>query len=326
MPQSLQQRIVKSKATFPVTVVVAVLLWLVGVQWPLQGELPLVGWWGTMGCPVWLAEGGCLLLTLLAIYLLTELNNAYSLVGHRSTLHTSLFLLLWTSFPSLSHSVCGNLFLVCLLSAVSSLFRSYQNSLSVWAISCLFFYVGLASLLHLSALLLIPLFYVSMAVFRAFSLRTFFAGIVGFLFPYWVFFVYAFYTDEMGIFLAPWLSFDQILVWDYATIPLAGWLAVAYAALLFFSCAGYVLFNGRRYKIRTRLFLLFLIWWSFFGLLLVGLMPSAWWLMVSPVLLGVSLLAGHTFMLSSTRVSNIFFLVALVLLVVLSVYNSLWMF
>ena len=95
MPQRLQQRIIKSKITFPLMVILALLLWITGIKWPLTEEILFTGWWGTFSLPAWVVEGGNLLLCSVAAYLMAELNNSYALVGHRSTLHTSFLLLLW---------------------------------------------------------------------------------------------------------------------------------------------------------------------------------------------------------------------------------------
>lgn len=324
MSRTLQQRIVRSKATFPVTVVISLLLWLTGLQWPMEGDAVLAGWWGMANCPVWLVEGGSLMLCLLAMFLLAQLNNAFLLVGHRSTLHTSFFLLLWSSMPAFSHSLGGNLFFGSLAASIFLLFHTYQGGIPVGEVFFLFLFLGAGSLVEMPVLCLIPLLYAGLYAFRVLNTRTFCAGLLGLLLPYWILFTYAFCVDEMALFGAWWQALGQLLVWNYAGVSLSGWLLVGYLIVLFLYCVSYVAINGRRYKIRTRLFLLFLAWWTFFGLLLWMLLPLAWDTLVAIPLLGASLLAGHTFVNSSTRMSNVVFLSISVCLVLMSVYNCVW--
>ena len=325
MSRTLQQRIIKSKATFPVTVVLALSLWLVGVQCPLTEEIPLTGWWGTLNLPVWIMEVGNLLVFLFDLFLMSGLNNAYSLVRHRSTLQTSFFLLLWTALPAFRHSLGGNLLFVCLIWSIFFLFRSYQSTLPVGEVAHLFFFIGVSSLIQCHIIWIIPLIYITLYIFKALSPRTFCAGLVGFLLPYWFLFAYTFCTDKMELFYAPWQSFHHLSVGGYSTVSLPNWLLMGYIALLFLYGGGYVLMNGHSYKIRTRLFLLFLLWWSFFGLLLWILIPSAWGVLATIPILGISLLSGHAFGHSSTWASNILFLLALILMISLSVYHCLWL-
>lgn len=320
MPQRPQQRIIKSKITFPLTVILALLLWTAGIEWPLTEEISLTGWWGTFNLPAWVVEGGNLLLCSIATYLMAELNNSYSLVGHRSQFHSSFFLLLWISLPLACHSLIDNLLAVSLLWAVSFLFRCHQAALPS-EVAHLFFFVGISCLIQSPIAVLIPLLYATLLVFKALSVRTFCASLIGFLLPYWILFVYAFCHEQTELFFAPWQAFRQLFVWDYNTISTSNWLTVGFTSLIFLYSGSYVLMNGHRYKIRTRLFLFFLFWWSLFALLLWVLNLSVW----SAPIIGVSILAGHAFAHSSTRISNILFLVALVLLISLSVYSSLWM-
>lgn len=324
MSQRLQQRIIKSKITFPLMVILALLLWIVGIEWPLTEEISLTGWWGTFNLPAWVVEGGNLLLCSVAAYLMAELNNSYALVGHRSTLHTSFLLLLWVSLPLSCHSLTGNLFLVCLLWSILFLFRCYQVVLP-GEVAHLFFFIGISSLIQFPIVVFIPFLYAALLIFKALSIRTFCASLIGLLLPYWLLFAHAFWHGQMELFFAPWQSFRQSFVWDYSTISTSNWLTMGYTALLFLYSGSYVLTNGHRYKIRTRLFLFFLFWWSLFALLLWVLNPSAWSALAATPIIGVSILSGHVFAHSSTRVSNILFLVALVLLIVLSVYGSVWM-
>lgn len=323
MSHTLYQRIIKSKAAFPIVGAVALALWLAGVHWPLDTPSPLVGWWGSMVCAAWMQEGACLLLCLLSVFLLAGLNNA-CLAGRHSSLHASFFMLLWAAFPSFSHSVGGNVFLVFLIGILSLLFGCYQLSYPMGRVFFLFASVGLAGLVEAAVVWLVPLLYAALYVFRALSLRSFCAGVLGLALPCWVFFTYTFCADRMELFTAWSASFGELFSWDYSGCPLSEILLAGLMVLLFLYGIGYVVMAGRGYKIRTRLFLLFLVWWSFFGLMLWALFPVAWNRMVAVPVLGISLLSGHVFMNTSTRMSGIFFMLVWLLLLGLAVYNCVW--
>lgn len=325
MSHRLQQRIIKAKTTFPVMAVFALLLWCLGVEWPLDGETSISGWWGELACPVWLVEGANLMLCLLALYLLAELNSAYSLVGRRTMLHGLFFLLLWVAAPFASHCVEANLMLCCLLVSISQLFGSFQQRQASVSLFTLFLFVGLGSMVCLPVWVLVPWLFIASWFFQSLSMRSFFAGLMGFLWPYWVLFVYAFCADRLEIFANLFHSLVPSLLSGYEMVSPMAWTLWGGAWVLFFGSLGYVLYHYGRYKIRTRLFLAFLLWWTLAVGLLWILVPSAGHLLLPLFFACVGLLAGHLFSFTHTRASNICFLGVLVWLVMLSVYSCVWM-
>lgn len=324
MSRTLQQRIIKAKMTFPVMAVFALVLWCMGVEWPLDNEVILSGWWGTFSAPAWIVEGSNLLLCLLALFMLAELNNAYSLVSRRTMLHGLFFLLLWVSVPWVSHCVEANLLLCFLLKTVISLFEGFQKYHPVGTLFSLFLFVGLSSLICLPVLLLAPLLYITAWFFQSLSVRSFFAGLMGLLAPYWVLFVYVFCTDRLDLFTALFSSFLPSFFTGYAQIDSLSWAVWGYSLLLFLSSLGFVMYRYGRYKIRTRLFLAFLLWWLFALALLWVMMPAVGMWLFPILFASVGLLVAHQFSESFTRVSNICFLVLLLSLIALSVYSCVW--
>lgn len=325
MSRTLQQRMIKAKTTFPVVAVFALLFWCVGVEWPLDSQVTLSGWWGAVIFPAWVMEGINLLLCLLALYLLAELNNAYSLVGRRGMLHGLFFLLFWTSVPFASHCVEANLTLCCLLGSMGSLFKSFQQRHASAALFSMFLFLGLGSMVCLPVLGLVPLLYVATWYFQSLTVRSFFAGLMGLAWPYWVLFVYAFCVGRLEVFADLFRPFFPSLLSGYAVVSPISWMLWSVTLLLFFGCLGYVLYHYGRYKIRTRLFLIFILWWTFSIAVLWVLVPMSSHVLSPLLYASAGLLAGHLFSFSFTRVSNICFLVVLLFLVALSVYSCVWM-
>lgn len=322
MNHTLQQRIIKSKATFPVTVVLALLLWLTGVQWPLDSSIPISGWWGNVSCPAWAIESVNLVCYGYTVYLLADLNAVYSLLGRRSTLHCSIFLLLWAAFSSFGHTLEEHLTLSFLLSGISCLLRCYQDSMPVRQTFALFLLTGLNSLFCPAVLWYVPFLYIVLSLFKGMNSRTFFAGLSGLLLPYWFLFVYLFYTDMTGVFRSFWNSFPEIGHIHFSGFSVKEWAVSGLALLLLVSGSVYMELNSYRDKIRTRLFLHTFLWLSLYSIALSLFHTEGCRTWMIPVLLGASLLGGHMYSLSSTRFSNYSFIIVSLLLLLTSVYSS----
>lgn len=306
MKQRIQQIVIAAKATTPVAVALAVLLWLFGVN------------------TSWSMEGVCLLLGIASVYMLVELNNAFSLLGRRTTFHAVLFPVVWMSVPQGAHLPESALLTFALLLAVYFLFGCYQATAPVERVFCLFLIVSAVSLLIPQILWLTPLFYLSLLVFKALSSRSFFAGVAGILFPYWLLFVYAFYEEDLELFYTPLRALFHYDVMVDVTLSVGSWVSLGFIALLSVVGSVYAVVNGYHDKIRTRVFLRFFLWLQGLCLLFVLFCPLAFQL-VSGVMSSVCcILLVHMFTLAGGRLCNIFFMFSVVTLLFLIVCN-LWM-
>lgn len=306
MKQRFQQLVLLSKATTPVFVALVVSFWLFGVN------------------TSWDMEGVCLLFGVASVYLLVELNNAFSLLGRRTNFHAVLFPLMWMSVPQGAHLAESALLAFALLWTVYFLFRSYQAVVPVGRVFCLFLIISATSLLIPQVLWTAPFFYFFLMIFKALEPRSFFAGIIGLLFPYWLLFVYAFYEEDLELFYTPLrvlADYDGI---GSGALPIGGWVSLGFISLLSGVGAVYATINGFHDKIRTRVFLRFFLWLQGILLLLVLFQPSAF-LYVSGVMSSVCcILSVHLFTLAGGRLCNIFFTFSIVTLLILIVCN-LWM-
>ena len=323
MPQYLQQRIIKAKATFPLMMAFALLLWSMGIEWPLNNLTTISGWWGNFSCPTWITEGVNLSLFLYILYQLAEVNNAYSLVKRRTMLHGIIFMLLWVSAPFSCHSIEANLLLCCLLTSISFLFKSFQQRESSAEAFNIFLFLGLGSIIALPTLCLIPLLYMAMWFFQSLSIRSFFAGLAGVLWPYWILFVYALSVDKLPLFSDLFNSFTHSMS-NYADIPLMAWVLYGVSSVLFICSFAYISYQYGRYKIRTRLLLSFVLWWTFFMMVMWILFPLSYALFSPILFMSVGILTGHLFSNTTTRISNILFLVVSAILVSITIYSNLW--
>ncbi len=255
------------------------------------------------------------------IYLLAELNHNYSLMGFRTTFPCSLFLLLWVSSTSFSHSIEGNILLCCFAIEIFSLFGCYQQPLSIGQTFLLFLTVGTGSIISCEHIIYVPIYYTLLAFLQGLSIRSFFAGLAGLIFPYWWLFACLFFTDNMNIFpqfnIQPELLSEGVHV---SFLPME-WTLSGYIALLFICGSIYLLKNDFQNKLRTRAYLHALLIWTCYSAAILFLFPNKSEAHLPAIFLGTSIIGGHMFSLSSNKFSNWCFLSALLALILISVFN-----
>lgn len=326
--QKIQQKITQARATFPVTVVLALFLWLFNGEQQIPKNYLLnyddCFWdtWPPEGTMSFIVNG---LLCSAILYLLIELNNTFSIIGrHRTMFHSSIFLLLWVSVSYLSHQVSANLVTLCLLLAIFQLFSCYQQPYVVTKVFWLFVFIGFTSLFFPPIFLYVPLFYITLAFYKALTLRSFFAGLVGLILSYWLLFGHAFWHDVMPLFYAPFKSLVSFSPISYEHIPLHIWITLGYTLLLSLVSSVYFCMNSYQNKLRTRSYLFFIVFFVLYSFILLLLLPQHVVLFLSLMILGCSVLAGHLFLLSTTRICNIFFITSVVVLLIMTILN-IWM-
>lgn len=150
--------------------------------------------------------------------------------------------------------------------------------------------------------------------------QSFFASLVGWSVPYWLLLGHALYYGQMELFCQP---FRELVTFaptrfDYQPWELA---TLGYLLVLFIVSAAHCLIAGYEDKIRTRSYLHFLILLNFCIFVYIGLQPVLSVHLMSFLLIGVSILAGHLFVLTNSRSSNIFFICAFIGLFILLGFN-----
>ena len=325
MPQLLQKRIVKSKVTLPIVAIFALTLWCLGIPFPFDEHILINGWWGTISLPMWIVQGGCLSLCALTSYLLAELNTTYNIIGNHTTLHIVLYLLLWSSFPVVSHQLESNLIILILVCATHLLYHSFQQPEAVGNTFMLFLIIGIGSFIYSPLWLFSLFFYLVLWTLQALSPRTFFSGIIGLICPYWLLFGFTLLTDKTDIFNASMRSLSVLFKFHSSELPWETWVMMSCIGVIILCSLIYVWIQGSRYKIRTRLFLGAQQWWIAGFITLWLICPNGHTMWLLPLFSSTGILAGHMFSHSSTRLSNICFMGVIVLLVSMSVYNNVWM-
>lgn len=256
-------------------------------------------------------------------YLLIGMNNTFAIIRMRASVQTSVFLLLAAVCPQLHDLQPGNIAVLAVLAGMFFLFRSYQQPQPSSDVFLAFVFLGAGSLAYPKLTLYAPLFWAGCYAFRSLQVKSFFASLVGWAFPYWFLAGHAIFYGQMELLYAP---FRTLVAFEPVNFRFRQEEAatMGYLLVLFAVSAGHCLVASYEDKIRTRSYLHFLIRFCCYTFLFMTLQPSEETALLPMLLAGVSFLAGHLFALTNGRSINCFFIAMFVGLFALFVFN-LWM-
>ena len=299
-----QTDVAKGRFTFPIAIFICLLLRILTArEW---------------------SDAISLLTCALTAYLLIEINTAFTLIRTRSTLHVCFYILLTTACGFL-HPFQPTVFVpLAFLIAIFQLFGSYESPHPSGSIFYAFFFIGLGSLLFPQLLYFAPLFYWGMINFRSLSPKSFFAGLLGLGVPYWFLFGHAFYHDQMNLFYAPLQEVVHFQPVSYKVLDTERLISCGVVTLLSLVSSVHYFYVSYLDKVRTRMFLSFLIGvevWIYLGGIL---QPQHFDGLLQMQLIIGSILTGHLFTLTRNRFSGIFFILTFVILILFVIYH-LWM-
>lgn len=320
-----QNKVTAGHFTLPAAIFISILCWMLAALLlpdDNSGRNTVSLWnaFGPLDLPVWADRLSSFLLYGIIGYFLIELNNTFAIIRLRASVQTTLYFLLITACPSMHRLYAGDVAAAMFLIALFFLFRSYQKPHASADLFHCFVFIGLGSLLWPQLTLFAPVFWIGARNFRSLHPKSFFASLVGWSLPYWFLLGHAFYHGDMALFYRPFqeLATFQPVRFDFQPWELA---TVGYLFILFAASAGHCLALGYEDKIRTRSYLHFLMLLCFCMFLYIVLQPAQCIHLLSLLLIGTSILAGHLFALTHSRSSNIFFICSLVLLFLLFIFN-----
>ena len=271
MRSTFQYQIATGRTTFPVAVLISLVLWIV----PFQDKTELLS---LLACGI-------------TTYLLIELNTTFALIRTRTELPSALFLFFYSASLFLhpyQHTCWVQLLIVFML---FSLFNSYESKYAPSHIFHAFLFLGIGSMIVPNLLWLIPLCFISMVSLRSLNARSFCASIIGFTLPYWIILGYRLFlnmnqadaTEGFGIqqlineyfgSLTPFGTTLDGLIAEYKSIQLVQ--GITYGVIMVISIIGcfYCNYYSNNDKVRTRSFIAALIPIQVGITLLVFLRPS----------------------------------------------------
>ena len=320
-----QNRVIAGHFTLPTAILISVACWILSAILLPEMEVRQSGYslWSTF-CdfciPAWASRIFCFILYSIIGYFLIGLNNAYAIIRMRASAQTGIYFLLIAACPSLQILYPGDVAAVTFLIALYFLFKSYQQTKPTGTLFNSFLFIGIGSLLFPQLTLFAPIFWLGAYGFQSLHPKSFFASLIGWSVPYWFLLGHAYFYGQMELFYQPFrelTTFQPIQPnfqpWELATI--------GYLFLLFIVSAGHCLIAGYEDKIRTRSYLHFLIFLNFCIFVYIGLQPSLSADLLSLLLIGISILTGHLFVLTNSRSSNLFFIFMFVGLFLLFGFN-----
>jgi hypothetical protein len=325
----LQTTITTSRFILPVAIFITVACWVTFyILTPdLPGKetayafrnMPDIG-----SIPLWINKPVCLFVYLIIGYMLIRMNNTFGLIRARASVQTSIFLLLVAACPPTQQLSPGGIATLLFVIALYLLFNAYQRSRAAGYIFHAFLFVGLGSLIFPQITLLTPVLLIGASNFKALNLRSLLAAFIGWSLPYWFLFGHTFYYDNMELLYRPFIELATFCPIDFSIFT-TGELAVLEYSLVLFTVASIHCFTqSYKDKIRTRVHLQFFIMLNVCIYMLIALQPALCVSLLPLSLVGVSMLTSHMFVLTSNKVSNIFFISSTVGLIFLF-YINLWM-
>lgn len=257
-------------------------------------------------------------------YLMILMNNTFGLIRVRASIQTATFVLFVAVCPSLQQLNRGSLAALMFIIALYLLFSAYQTVRSSGYLFHSFLFVGLSSLIFPQITLLTPILLIGAFNFQALNPRSFFAAIIGWSFPYWFLFGHAYFYDNIDLFYQPFIELATFYPIDFSLFTNWEIAILAYSFVLFLISSIHSFAESYKDKIRTRIHLRFFILLNVCIYILIVLQPVHCINLLPLLLIGVSMLTSHMFVLTRSKASNIFFIITIIGLILLFLYNV-WM-
>ena len=322
----LQDKVTAGKFTLPVAVFITIACWV--VTFILIPELPratngsfLKELIDSLNIPEWTNRLISLILCFMTGYFLIEFNNTFALIRIRASVQTSIYLLFITACPVIHLLYPGDIACVTFVISVFFLFKSYQHPNPTGYVFHSFVSLGLGSLIFPQLTLFAPAFLLGVFFFQSLTIRSFFASLIGWSIPYWFLFGYAFFHDKMDVFYQPFRELVTFQPIDPGLLQFEELVTLGYFFVLYIVCSIHCFADSYKDKIRTRVFLRFLIFLSFLTFVFIVLQPGQATNLLPLLFIGISVLTGHFLVMTNGRASNLFFICATIGLILLFTFN-----
>lgn len=323
----LQSRITAGRITLPMVVLVCITCWIItSILLPDSptepGNYLLWQWVQELGIPSWGMRTASFVVYAIIGYFLIEINNTFGIIRMRASVQTSLYFALITACPALHLLYAGDVASIAFLISIYLLFKSYQQPRPAGYLFHSFAFIGAGSLVFPPLTFFAPIWLIGAYNFQSLTFRSFCAAVVGWSLPYWFLLGHAFFYGQMELFYAPFRELVSLQPIRFAeSFQLWELVTLGYLLIMYLVSGVHCIVSGYKDKIRTRAYLHFLIFLGLCLFVFILLQPQHCMNLLSPLLVVVSILIGHLFVLTSSRLSNGFFICSTVGLILLYVFN-----
>lgn len=283
---------------------------------------------------VWLLCGGLthhwwwqLLCISITTYLMVELNNINALIRIFSRMVSSTFLALLCSacfiFPALPETVM----LTCMTAFILLLFLTYQDKESAGLTYYAFLFLGVGSIAYIHVLFFLPLIWLLMMTHTmSLAWRTWMASLLGLLTPYWFYIPWIIYQRDYSAITNHFMALT-VFEEPFNLYGITDSQKATLGLVILLAIIGTTHYIRKSYldKIRIRMFYGFFIFMDLAALLFLLLQPQHFNAMLLLMIVNTSPLVAHFAALSSTKLTNITFMVLSAASLLLTAYN-IWMF
>ena len=287
---------------------IVALLYFIGIR--------LAGTESTDYSKLWITTG----IQLLTAFSLLFFYQGFIAFRGRNLLPFGFYLLFVSLDPSFFYDWQGSLYAPGILLCFYFLFRTYQEKRPQKYVLNMGIVLTAGTLFHPVFYLLIPVFLLGLIRMNNLNSKTFLATLCGGIFVYVLLLCWCLFHNDATMFLGffpDWTVFrPELLQFQLEEIPIFAYLLI----LLIFS-GTYIYFAGISEKLKTRIYLSFLL---FFSLFLFGLvvLESQWiqeWLQLLSFTL--SLLIAHFFGLPGKKAKTYFLLLSILFFMGMGIWN-----
>lgn len=296
-----QNKAAASSATLPLCAITTVLLWCLGGSY----TAPLL--WGWAACAI-------------ITYLWAETSNTFSLIRIRTMLTPALYALLAGVAFHLHAFSYSTVVTLCIILSYNSLFRSYQRHDASVPVFHAFLCLSLGSLFLAPLLYFVPFYlWYCIAYLRSLHWRTLWAAILGLVLPYWLVGGYQVAFGSLQWFTAHWNAL--IPTWPHHpdSYLAAGYPALSLTALVLvvsFIASVHAIRTSFNDKIRVRMYTYVLLSQQLLIVLFMALQPQHFKPLSSLLYMNSAPLLAHYFALTSHRLTNLLFVLTLIMLAI----------
>lgn len=306
----LQNKVAGSDLTLPLCAVLSAVLW----------------WWPQQQFSVRSALG--FVLCSLTTYVVMETNAQQHLIRIRTRMMSCVWMVLSASL-SFMHPLSTPIVAAAFLSiSYLLLFRCYQLSRPEALVFHAFLMLGMGSFCAPVMLLMaVPFYFYIIGFLRCMSWRTFWAGMLGLVAPYWCYAVWCFLTGNVDALLLQLRQMAVIEVpsWQaLVAMPFSWQVSAAVIGLMSLVGLLHYLRNNYDDKIRVRMMLYIYVVQTLLLMAFLLLQPSHYQTTMALIVVSASPLIAHYFSLTGSIFSNLFFVLSLLLTAAVATLN-LWM-
>lgn len=303
----LQNKIAGSVLTLPICVVVAIALWwLPGRAFSVRCS------WG-------------LILCLLTTYVVMETNAQQRIIRIRTRMMSCVWIIL-TACLAFMHPLDKPIIAAsCLCVSYILLFRLYQLHRPQATAFHVFLMLGIGSFFAPVMLPMAVPFFLYIAIFlRSLTRKGFMAGILGLIVPYWCYAVWCFVTGDIGSFvtrLTEMAQFELPSLESLTELPFVWQVSASFIFLLGIVSIIHYLRTNYDDKIRVRMILYIYTTQTLLLMAYLVLQPAHYPTTMALLVASASPLIAHYFALTRSILSNLFFILSLLLTAGMAMLN-----